>query len=202
MWQQLDYNRQGLELNTGKNPGAHSHLGCLTTPNMTTSCYARCVCHLCLHTDVSSIYHPLRHVLTNLVASGTGYLCLGTSFHPLCSLVKRGCPTSFHWRMCWDLLRHHLADLHHCEVDVWVSRVPITPAPCCQWAQLSPNFRLSSKSHRLWAAEEVNGGGSSVGLSAQHLPLSMLWEAPNVVYEGWCSILGGKFWGDEVSDLS
>lgn len=58
--------------------------------------------------------------------------------------------------------------------EVWAPRLPKAPVPRCQWAQRSPNLKLSPKSHHLWVAKEVNSGESPVGLSAEHLPLSIL----------------------------
>lgn len=75
------------------------------------------LCKMCLLEVTSSTCHPLRDVLTSLVASSAGYLCLGTSLPPSLQSVKSSCPFFLDWRMHWDPLRLHPVDHHHYGVD-------------------------------------------------------------------------------------
>lgn len=109
----LDYNLQGLELNSGENPGVHSHLRYLKAPNMMTSCCARCVSwRWCLQPAI-----PLEMFWLVWWHLALDTCVWAPHSHPLCSLVKSSCTIFLDWRMRWDTLRLHPVDRHHYGVD-------------------------------------------------------------------------------------
>lgn len=94
------------------------------------------LCKTCLLEVMSSTCHPLRDVLTSLVAPSTGYLCLGTSLPPS---LQSGQERLSNLSWLEDALRSVETPSSWPPSlwggwDVGASRLPKAPAPRCQWA--------------------------------------------------------------------